>query len=178
MKVEIAVGKRLDLPLNQIHIMQGELKSLSKERYEQLKNEILTLKFSAPFYIWKDPQSLWQILDGTQRKLTLLAMEKEGYQLPAKFPCIEIFADSLEEAAQKLLGYISQYGQVEGDGLREFIHTHNIKPEDLITRFNLPNFDPPKFIQEHFDTEVQIKEKELDENLSTEKECPSCGYVW
>ena len=26
--------------------------------------------------------------------------------------------------------------------------------------------------------EVEIKEKELDENIPTEKECPSCGYKW
>lgn len=26
--------------------------------------------------------------------------------------------------------------------------------------------------------EVEIKEKELDENLPTDKECPSCGYKW
>ena len=27
-------------------------------------------------------------------------------------------------------------------------------------------------------SEVEIKEKEMDENLHTEKECPSCGYKW
>ncbi len=26
--------------------------------------------------------------------------------------------------------------------------------------------------------EVEINEKELDENISTDKECPSCGYKW
>lgn len=26
--------------------------------------------------------------------------------------------------------------------------------------------------------EIQIKEKELDENIHTDKECPSCGYTW
>jgi len=26
--------------------------------------------------------------------------------------------------------------------------------------------------------EVEIKEKEIDENLPTDKECPSCGYKW
>jgi len=27
-------------------------------------------------------------------------------------------------------------------------------------------------------SEVSIKEKELDENIPTDKECPSCGYKW
>ncbi len=26
--------------------------------------------------------------------------------------------------------------------------------------------------------EIDINEKELDENISTDKECPSCGYKW
>ncbi len=26
--------------------------------------------------------------------------------------------------------------------------------------------------------EVEINEKELDENIHTDKECPSCGYKW
>ena len=28
------------------------------------------------------------------------------------------------------------------------------------------------------DKEIEIKEKELDENLLIENECPSCGYKW
>lgn len=27
-------------------------------------------------------------------------------------------------------------------------------------------------------SEIEINEKELDENIPTDKECPSCGYVW
>lgn len=27
-------------------------------------------------------------------------------------------------------------------------------------------------------SEITIKEKELDENIHTDKECPSCGYKW
>lgn len=27
-------------------------------------------------------------------------------------------------------------------------------------------------------TEEEIKEKELDENIPTDHECPSCGYIW
>lgn len=27
-------------------------------------------------------------------------------------------------------------------------------------------------------SEIEIREKEIDENLSTNKECPSCGYKW
>lgn len=30
----------------------------------------------------------------------------------------------------------------------------------------------------NFDEEKEIKEKELDENIPTKHECPSCGYVW
>jgi hypothetical protein len=46
-----------------------------------------------------------------------------------------------------------------------------------------PDFDIDLLGMEHFkvdvaDHNVEPNEKELDENIQTDHECPSCGYVW
>ena len=47
-------------------------------------------------------------------------------------------------------------------------------PDFDIKMLGIKNFvlDPSEI------SDVEINEKELDENISTEKECPSCGYKW
>ena len=49
--------------------------------------------------------------------------------------------------------------------------------DDGLFDLDLTMFDADE-IKEFLPKEVKINEKELDENISTEKECPSCGYKW
>lgn len=53
----------------------------------------------------------------------------------------------------------------------------NAKIPDLGPDFDLELLGLKDFVLEPAEL-PPIKEKELDENINTEHECPSCGYVW
>jgi len=44
--------------------------------------------------------------------------------------------------------------------------------------FDLEMLALPDFKIDLNGKDIEIKEKELDENIMTDKECPSCGYKW
>lgn len=44
--------------------------------------------------------------------------------------------------------------------------------------FDLEMLGIPDFKIDLNENDIEIKEKELDENIMTDKECPSCGYKW
>lgn len=44
--------------------------------------------------------------------------------------------------------------------------------------FDLEMLALPDFKIDLNEKDIEIKEKELDENIMTDKECPSCGYKW
>ena len=106
------------LPIDRIVEFQGELKKLSKENENKLRNSILKHGFIAPIFVWDD-HGEWKLLDGHQRIKTLLKMRKEGYDIPL-LPVDYIEADSEEDAKRKLLHITSQYGEFTLDGFENF----------------------------------------------------------
>lgn len=64
---------------------------------------------------------------------------------------------------------ISKWAELDFAGINEDVA--DLGPDFDIDLLGLKDFtlDPG---------EIAIKEKELDENINTEKECPSCGYKW
>jgi len=147
--------------LNQLHELQGELKSLSEENYAKLKQSILEHGFHTPIAVWDDGDKLW-IVDGHQRKRTLLCMEQEGFHLP-NIPVIRIRAFSLQEAAQILLTMVSVYGKVQSQGLYEYQNTYQIDVKVLEQRYDLPNLDMEKYRVEYFDDPKRSASTDEDE---------------
>lgn len=117
---------------------QGDLKELTKANYEKLKTEILQHGFSAPFFYWASNEKIPKkyLLDGHQRKITLVAMEQEGFYLPNKFPVVEIKAKTKREAKSKLLAFTSQYGKISKAGLIQFAEHSKIDIEKVVGRFS------------------------------------------
>lgn len=134
--------------LADLEIIQGELKELSEEAYVKLRKRIEKKGFDAPLFVWGR-----KVLDGTQRKRVLERMIEEGWTLPGgRVPVCEIEADSLEDAKDRLLGYVSQFGRLTGDGLYEFVSGMDALPDlDLL---DLPNFDLEAFKAEFFGDEA------------------------
>ena len=126
------------MKLADLEVIQGKLKKLSPENEVKLRKRIENYGFDAPFFVWKK-----KILDGTQRKAVLLKMIEDGWTLPGgKVPVCDIKAKNLNDAKQRLLGYISQYGKIDSDGLDEFLKS--IEVPDIGT-LDLPDFDFDKF---------------------------------
>lgn len=138
-------GSRLEL-LDKLEIIQGDLKELSKENLAKLRKRIETKGFDAPIFVWKN-----NILDGTQRKKVLDDMLADGWILPDnKVPVCDIEAKNIQEAKDRLLGYISQYGKITETGLSEFLATIDVPDLETI---DLPDFDFESFQNERSETE-------------------------
>lgn len=158
-KVTIACKGSEMVRLEDLVIIQKDLKELSKENYEKLKRSILELGFSAPFFVWKHKGKL-KVLDGTQRKLTLEQMKLEGHELPSKVPAVSVEAKNEKEAKQKLLSFVSQYGHVTEEGLYEFSVDAGFDAEFLTDHFDLPNIDVEHFVDGYMRSSPERDETE------------------
>jgi len=155
-EIQIKVKNCPLIPINKLEIIQGNLKELSKVNYDKLKDRIARLGFDAPIFVWKG-----KVLDGTQRIRTVQKMIEDGYSLPGnKLPIVEIQAKDINEAKERLLGYISQFGKVTDEGLYEFIQGLDIDFGSL----DLPDFNMDKFKIGWFEKEIaQTGEDDIPE---------------
>lgn len=190
-KVEIKCTGTANASVDDFKPLQGNLKALSEENYQKLRYQILTYGFSEPVAAWEKDNKKF-IISGHQRVATLKRMIEEGYTVPF-IPYVLVDAENEHEAKMKVLSMASQYGTVSNEGLREFIHDLDIDLPDLDQHFSLPGIDLPALMAEDDLNEGKevdvskhkrtigadkINEKEIDENLATKNECPSCGYKW
>jgi ParB-like chromosome segregation protein Spo0J len=192
-QIRIECKGAIELDLFLLKEFQGDLKTLTTDNFERLRTEILTDGYSFTVHVWNS-EGQWYILDGHQRVRVLKHLvQKEGYECPP-LPCSIVIAKSYKEAKKKLLAAASAYGKVEDLGLGQFISDIDMDLEELRERYNFHEFNLDNYlaanvdsvIADHDDEEplsfnnngVEINEKELDENIATHQECPSCGYKW
>lgn len=149
MNVEIKCQGSHVIELENLTILQGNLKSLSDKNYNKLKKEILELGYSSPIHVW-NREGTHYILDGTQRTRTLTKMREEGYEVPP-LPVVRVEAGSFDEAKKKVLALTSQYGKIENDGLYEFISDSNITVDYIEDSYNFPEINVDKFREEFFE---------------------------
>lgn len=174
-QIKISCDVQNFISYKEIKPFQGELKSLSRESYEKLKKSIIRHGIHMPIHVWENENILYTI-DGHQRIRTFSQMEIEGYSIP-NVPIVKINAPNIQEAKRILLTTASIYGKIEGQGLYEYALEAGLDLTQLHD-FDFPSFNMDNFEFEFFKDTVDINEKELDENINTEKECPSCGYKW
>ena len=116
-QIKIACKGSRTETLSKLEVIQGKLKDLSPANLAKLRKRIESKGFDAPFFVWQN-----KILDGTQRKKVLEAMLADGWTLRGgKVPVCDIEAENLDQAKDRLLGYVSQYGKVTHTGFDEFL---------------------------------------------------------
>jgi hypothetical protein len=174
--------------LDELNILQDtdtfELKDLSSTNFNKLKARIESKGFWFPFFIWySKKEKKWYYTDGTQRYKVLDWMrESKRYKLPDKFPCVEIFAKNKTEAAEAILTQSTNYGVITDEGLFGFINEYNLDFDPLKVELELSDINMEQFESDYFtdssDIELDIDEKEFDENIETKCKCPKCGYRW
>jgi len=121
--------------LEALEDFQGNLKTLSDDNYRKLKKEIMELGFSAPFFVWKH-EDKHHLLDGHQRRKTLVRMQEEGIVVPP-LPVVWVQAKNISEAKKKLLAITSKYGKMNEAGLAEFIRNTDLEFDDLLESYDL-----------------------------------------
>lgn len=165
-QINIACDAPLYLDYKDLNYFQGELKSLSKENYEKLRNEIVETGFAFPIHAWLDPEEKkYWIIGGHQRYRAIKQMvEKEQFESP-KLPIVPIHAASKKEARRRILQDVSQYGKIDEQGLYEFAITADIDLEEL-KKFELPEIDLDKFEANFFDTVEDVEgQDDIPENV-------------
>jgi len=121
---------------HKLTILQGDLKTLSKENRTKLCNSIKQHGYFVPAFIWESDNNLY-ILDATQRYHALEQLEKEGYEIP-EIPYIKIEAKNKKDAAEKLLQITSRYGEINPE--TTFFEDFNIDLE-FINDIEIPELD-------------------------------------
>lgn len=118
--------------------LQGDLKILTPENYEKLKQSFISKGFIVPFFVWNPPGTpLMYALDGHQR-LTVLNGENVT---PYKLPRVLIEASDIKEAKEMLLVITSQYGTITSEGLQEFTKDISLEFISQAVTFDLlPDF--------------------------------------
>lgn len=142
--VEVACGEIRHLPWKQLRAFQGDLKTLSEPNYQLLKAHILRLKFSDSFRVWAGDGGFNWIINGHQRLTALTKMEAEGIKIPELLPCEMILAADWKEAKEKVLALTSQFGEMTGQGLFNFMTDAGFKVDE-VDRFRFNDIDPAVF---------------------------------
>jgi len=121
--------------IDELKEFQGEIKKLTPQNYQKLKNTILNNGFSAPIFIWLHENKNY-ILDGHQRIKVLQGLQKEGYKIPL-LPVDYIYAKSKKEAKRKLLSLASIYGLGDKNAIETFIEESKLNINELINETNI-----------------------------------------
>ena len=117
------------LKLEDMTVMQGNLKLREDADYEKIKKSILTYSFSFPFFIWRSGKTNY-LIDGTGRHDCLLKMQEEGYLIP-ELPVVYIQCKNKAEAKQKLLRLNSTYGKMTKESVLEFAEDLEINFDEI-----------------------------------------------
>jgi len=169
--VSLKVKSDLELiEVDDLEPLQGELKKLTDENFNKLRQSILDKGFKLVLHVWKNA-GVNYLIDGHQRAHVLKQLKKQGIDVP-KIPCAIIEAENYSQAKETVLLAVSQYGKIDKDGFEEFI-----SGED----FNLDDFDFPDFDFE-MDIESESKDGLIDDDATPETEQNeynvSKGDVW
>ena len=174
--IRIECKGHTELSINDLNILQGDLKDLSVQNYEKLKKQILELGFSEPVSVWKNDDKWW-LLNGTQRLRTLQTMRDEGIHIP-KIPVNIVEAKNIKEAKKKILSLTSQFGAMTSDGLYQFMSEGEIQFDEIVD-FNFPEISLDDFAKEfgenNFDPGTEDEQGKLDELSPIYCKCPDCG---
>jgi hypothetical protein len=169
--VKIGVIKQENVDISDLEPFQGQLKKLSGENYNKLRDSIINDGFSFMIHVWANG-GINYIIDGHQRVSVLTQMRKQGIEVP-KIPCAFVDAKNYREAKKLVLLAISQYGKIDTEGFNSFVAGEN---------FELNDFDFPDFEVDNLDLgnsdDVIKNPKEIDSPLETENTCPKCGYEY
>jgi hypothetical protein len=145
------------LKLEDMTVMQGNLKERNDTDYEKIKKSILTYSFSFPFFIWKSGKTNY-LIDGTGRHSCLLRMQEEGYIIP-DLPVVYISCKDKKDAKQKLLRLNSQYGKMTKESVLEFAEDIDLNFDEIALPDTTISFEDDTEAVEDF---PELKEGDRD----------------
>ena len=112
MQIAVKVETGFNCNWRNIEPLQPEgFKGQTANEKETLKNSIVKNGFNNAFDVWQHEGRLLSI-DGVHRKIALLELAAEGYEIPEQLPCTYIDAKDEAEAAIIILSRNSQHSHI------------------------------------------------------------------
>ena len=112
MQILIKVETGFNCDWRNIEPLQPEgFKGQTANEKETLKNSIVKNGFHDAFDVWQHDGKLLSI-DGVHRKIALLELAEEGYEIPEQLPCTYITAENETEAAKIIFSRNAQHSHV------------------------------------------------------------------
>ena len=96
---------------NIVALQPDGFKGQTENEKETLKNSIVKNGFHDAFDVWQHEGRLLSI-DGVHRKIALLELSEEGYEIPEQLPCTYVTAANETEAAKIILSRNAQHSHV------------------------------------------------------------------
>lgn len=165
------------IPYTDLLEFQDDLKDLTKDNYEALKQSILAEGFCEPVTIWKGHKEMG---NGHQRLRVVKQMvEKEGYLLKDNLiPVGYTIAKDKREFARKVLAMAGNYGTTNKQGLYEYMDKWDISVEELSATFRLAGVDNMKFIEEFHaegmdEDDLALEPKNINEDEPLPEDTPT-----
>ena len=164
MQIAVKVETGFNCNWRNIEPLQPEgFKGQTANEKETLKNSIVKNGFHDAFDVWQHDGKLLSI-DGVHRKIALLELAEEGYEIPKQLPCTYVTAENETEAATIILSRNSQHSHI----LSAAVMTAAFKipatmieavvPQKNLDRWNGIDNDIPK----HEDNTVYSDNEDLD----------------
>lgn len=112
MQIAVKVETGFNCNWRNIEPLQPEgFKGQTANEKETLKNSIVKNGFHDAFDVWQHDNKLLSI-DGVHRKIALLELAEEGYEIPEQLPCAYVTAANETEAATIILSRNSQHSHI------------------------------------------------------------------
>lgn len=131
-------------------LQNNNLKDLTIDGMNKLKNSLYKNNFIQPFNVWEDKDGTIYTLDGVHRSKAMLELEKEGVNIAKELSANFIECENKQEAAKLVLVYSSIYAKVQYEGLEEFLFENNLDIEEVKLEIDIPYImlDEPKVDEE------------------------------
>ena len=123
-----------------------DLKKLSRESFEKLKQSLVSNNFVQPFNVWQLGRTVL-ILDGQYRMKAMKALEDEGYEIPELLPANFVQCKNRTDAARMVLLYSSIYANITESGLDSFAQVNNLDIAAMSLELSLPDFKLDEYMQ-------------------------------
>ena len=136
----------------EIEPLQPEgFKGQTANEKETLKNSIVKNGFHDAFDVWQHDNKLLSI-DGVHRKIALLELAEEGYEIPEQLPCTYVTAENETEAATIILSRNSQ-------------HSHILSAAVMTAAFKIPAATIEAVVpQKNLDSWQEVKTESYESN--------------
>ena len=152
MQIAVKVETRILCNWRNIEPLQPDgFKGQTDNEKETLKNSIVKNGFNNAFDVWQHDGKLLSI-DGVHRKIALLELAAEGYEIPEQLPCTYVTAENETEAATIILSRNSQ-------------HSHILSAAVMTAAFKIPAATIEAVVpQKNLDSWQEVKTESYESN--------------